>query len=538
MPPRRRRGGIQPWQDAQLKEAEDLLNSLTGAADMTTAEIQRTLRAPRLDALPPRAITRRRNVPELGGIDALRLAAGEPANIRFEWRQGALTVVGFVDAASEARAKKAGAVLDARLVSCNGVALQGKSQGQVMQRMQSTASMARQLCFAPPLTAPPPPGPQSPPAKAKRFAAEDDPAAARKRRLARAAAAANLLKAKDEPQKPFAAMEASQVDLQPQPPSLDAWLGRAPAPAVTTKVAAHADPYSTGARRRRITHEHASRVARPLIAEALKRVQRRRLETLAAVAAQRRRRGLKGRRKAAQRRYWRLYAAAVAVQSCIRGHQYRLRRLVAAVLLAQCFIRRLRARRLLRRMRAQRFRTRAEACLTAQRVLRGRRGRRVAARLRRARVGARRFFAIARVRGVPFVPSHRVVARRLLTATPAQAPGRPRARLPAVAPGHEAGEAPGRRGAALVAPFGAPVAVARDAPAVPDALPRRARAGDADAARRRVGRVARRVPEAAPRRRHPRFSGGARGGGAAAAARRQTRLLVVVVVGRLHFRRR
>ena len=100
MPPRRRRGGIQPWQDAQLKEAEDLLNSLTGAADMTTAEIQRTLRAPRLDALPPRAITRRRNVPELGGIDALRLAAGEPANIRFEWRQGALTVVGFVDAAS------------------------------------------------------------------------------------------------------------------------------------------------------------------------------------------------------------------------------------------------------------------------------------------------------------------------------------------------------------------------------------------------------------------------------------------------------
>ena len=157
MPPRRRRGGIQPWQDAQLKEAEDLLNSLTGAADMTTAEIQRTLRAPRLDALPPRAITRRRNVPELGGIDALRLAAGEPANIRFEWRQGALTVVGYVDRDAEARAKRAGAVLDARLVSCNGVALQGKSQGQVMQRMQSTAALARQLGFAPPLAAAPAP---------------------------------------------------------------------------------------------------------------------------------------------------------------------------------------------------------------------------------------------------------------------------------------------------------------------------------------------------------------------------------------------
>ena len=386
---------LQPWQDAQLKEAEDLLNSLTGAADMTTAEIQRTLRAPRLDALPPRAITRRRNVPELGGIDALRLAAGEPANIRFEWRQGALTVVGFVDVASEARAKRAGAVLDARLVSCNGVALQGKSQGQVMQRMQSTASMARQLCFAPPLTAPPPPGPQSPPAKAKRFAAEDDPAAARKRRLARAAAAANLLKAKDEPQKPFAAMELHKSTSSRSRRRSTPGSGRAPAPAVTTKAAAHADPYSTGARRRRITHEHASRVARPLIAEALKRVQRRRLETLAAVAAQRRRRGRSGRRKAAQRRYWRLYAAAVAVQSCIRGHQYRLRRLVAAVLLAQCFIRRLRALRLLRRMRAQRFRTRAEACLTEKALGAGPPR---APRRRAAAAGARRRAAVLRDR--------------------------------------------------------------------------------------------------------------------------------------------
>ena len=73
---------------------------------MTTAEIQRTLRAPRLTALPPRAITRRRNVPELGGIDETRLAAGEPANIRFLRRQGALTVVGYVNRDAEARAKK------------------------------------------------------------------------------------------------------------------------------------------------------------------------------------------------------------------------------------------------------------------------------------------------------------------------------------------------------------------------------------------------------------------------------------------------
>ena len=533
MPPRRRRGGIQhPAQDAQLKEAEDLLNSLTGAADMTTAEIQRTLRAPRLDALPPRAITRRRNVPELGGIDALRLAAGEPANIRFEWRQGALTVVGFVDAASEARAKRAGAVLDARLVSCNGVALQGKSQGQVMQRMQSTASMARQLCFAPPLTAPPPPGPQSPPAKAKRFAAEDDPAAARKRRLARAAAAANLLKAKDEPQKPFAAMEPSQVDLQPQPPSLDAWLGPGAGAGRDNKSGGARGPLLDG----RAAAAHHARAREPRRAAA----HRGGVKTCATTAARdaRGRRGAAaaarfvGRRKAAQRRYWRLYAAAVAVQSCIRGHQYRLRRLVAAVLLAQCFIRRLRARRLLRRMRAQRFRTRAEACLTAQRVLRGRRGRRVAARLRRARVGARRFFAIARVRGVPLCPfasRDRFPRRRQGV----------RARvflrwLRDTKRGKRLAAAAQRWWRLLVHRWRWRAMLRRCRTLFPVA---RARAR-ADAARRRVGRVARRVSEEAPRRRHPRFSGGARGGGAAAAARRKTRLLVVVVVGRLRFRRR
>ena len=87
-------------------------------------------------------------------------------------------------------------------------------------------------------------------------------------------------------------------------------------------------------------------------------------------------------------------------------------------------------------MRAQRFRTRAEACLTGARAAGRRRGRRVAARLRRARVGARRFFAIARVRGVPLCP----FALRRRATGPSRAGARAsRARLPAVAPGHEAG---------------------------------------------------------------------------------------------------
>ena len=143
MPPRRpRRGGIQPWQDEQVREAEELLSGLTGAS---TTELQRTLRAPRLDALPPRSDVGRprRTSPELGTAAMLRLKAGEPANIRFEWRSGALTVVGYVDAASEARARRAGAVVEAQLISCNGLALQGKGQAYVMQRMQSCTQLAR-----------------------------------------------------------------------------------------------------------------------------------------------------------------------------------------------------------------------------------------------------------------------------------------------------------------------------------------------------------------------------------------------------------
>lgn len=418
MPPRRpRRSGIQPWQDDQVREAKALLSGLTSA---TPAELQRTLRAPRLDALPPR-----RNLPELGTAAMLRLGAGEPANVRFEWQNGALTVVGYVDAASEKRARRAGAVLDAQLVSCNGLALQGKGQTFVMRRMQSCTRLTRQLGFAPPPLAEGPPAP--PPVVA-------DPAAARKKRLARAAAAAKQLRADREPtQEPFAAMAPSASGNEPQPPSLDSWLAREPYAAPpksleghprTNRGVAHTDPYSTGARRRRITHEHASRIAKPLIAEAIRRVQRRRLETLACVAWQRRRRGVLGRRKAVRTRTRRNYKAAVALQAYVRGRALRLRRLVAAVLLAQRLARRWLAKRLLRRMRARRRRTRAEACLAAQRALRGRRGRRVAARLRRARVGARRFFAIA---CVGRVPSNRRVYVRHATISRAGATGSRRA---------------------------------------------------------------------------------------------------------------
>ena len=191
-------------------------------------------------------------------------------------------------------------------------------------------------------------------------------------------------------------------------------------------------------------------------------MQRRRLETLAAVAAQRRRRGLKGRRKAAQRRYWRLYAAAVAwagvrPRAPVSIETARRRRATRAVLhpaAPGAEITKTDARAALPDAR--------EACLTAQRVLRGPRAprRRAAAAGAPARGGSS---AIARVRGVPLLSflRHQSFPRRRQAS---------RARLPAVAPGHEAREAPGRARSAGGA-FGAPVAVARDAPAVPDAFP-------------------------------------------------------------------
>jgi hypothetical protein len=80
----------------------------------------------------------------------LRLAANQPANINFEWKDGALIIVGFVDEEAEARAQEAGGVLGARLASVNGVSLQGHGRESVMRRMRSLASVARRLGFAAP----------------------------------------------------------------------------------------------------------------------------------------------------------------------------------------------------------------------------------------------------------------------------------------------------------------------------------------------------------------------------------------------------
>ena len=78
-------------------------------------------------------------IQELYGEDeeqVLRLAANQPANINFEWKDGALVVVGFVDEEAEARAHEAGGVLGARLASVNGVSLQGHGRENVMRRMR------------------------------------------------------------------------------------------------------------------------------------------------------------------------------------------------------------------------------------------------------------------------------------------------------------------------------------------------------------------------------------------------------------------
>jgi hypothetical protein len=93
-------------------------------------------------------------IQELYGEDeerVLRLAANQQANIKFEWKDGALIIVGFVDEEAEARAHEAGGVLGARLASVNGVSLQGHGRESVMRRMRSLASVARRLGFAAPV---------------------------------------------------------------------------------------------------------------------------------------------------------------------------------------------------------------------------------------------------------------------------------------------------------------------------------------------------------------------------------------------------
>ena len=89
-------------------------------------------------------------IQELYGDDeerVLRLTANQPANINFEWKDGALTIVGYVDEEAEKRAHEAGGVLGARLASVNGVSLQGHGRENVMRRMRSLASVARRLGF-------------------------------------------------------------------------------------------------------------------------------------------------------------------------------------------------------------------------------------------------------------------------------------------------------------------------------------------------------------------------------------------------------
>ena len=90
-------------------------------------------------------------IQELYGDDeeqVLRLAAGAPANIKFEWKDGALVIVGYVDEEAKTRAHVAGGVLGARLASVNGVSLQGHGRESVMRRMRDLASVARRLGFA------------------------------------------------------------------------------------------------------------------------------------------------------------------------------------------------------------------------------------------------------------------------------------------------------------------------------------------------------------------------------------------------------
>ena len=308
-----------------------------------------------------------------------------------------------------------------------------------MQRMQSTASMARLLGFAPPLiTEPPPPGPQSPPAKAKRFAADDDPAAARSGARLAPPPPREFIKGEGTNRK-SPSRRWRPAGRPPAAAAVARRLARAGAAPAVTKSAGARGPLldGRGAGASRTSTRAASRGRS--IAEALKRVQRRRLETLAAVAAQRRPARFEGPAQ----------GGAATVLAALR----RRRRGTIMHSWAPVSIETARRRRVARAVlhtaapgftappadaRARRFRTRAEAWrLTAQRVLRGRRGRRVAPR---GDVGARVLRDRARFSAslCPFASRRRATAAH---ATPAQRQG-VRALVFLLAPGHEAREAP------------------------------------------------------------------------------------------------
>ena len=89
-------------------------------------------------------------IQELYGDDeeqVLRLAAGAPANIKFEWKDGALTVVGYVDEEAEARAHEAGGVVGAARVRERRLLTRPRPR-ECDGRMRSLASVARRLGFA------------------------------------------------------------------------------------------------------------------------------------------------------------------------------------------------------------------------------------------------------------------------------------------------------------------------------------------------------------------------------------------------------
>mmetsp|Transcript_25306 Transcript_25306/g.75982 ORF Transcript_25306/g.75982 Transcript_25306/m.75982 type:complete len:748 (-) Transcript_25306:10-2253(-) len=290
-------------------------------------------------------------LPEVGpgSRPRLHLAGGESAGVRFRWvgdtQHGALVVAGYVDATAERRARNAGAAPGVTLASCNGVVLAGCSREAVLQRVAATADVPRQLGFLP-------------------------------------YAACVLYLA------PLTGDVGGSWGLCPQ---LDATRGNVWLTEERSRCEERAsnqqDPYSTAARRRRITHGVATRFVTQAVRGEVLRVMHHRLEGLAAVAVQRQQRGAAVRRTAAALLAVRHHVAGVLIQVAPYAHRSWHEAQRAAIAVVQQVARCLLAAHEMAQCRCARAAAMATMAITAQSAVRRRCARRRATWIRRTLLG-------------------------------------------------------------------------------------------------------------------------------------------------------
>uniref|UniRef100_A0A6S8ET13 Uncharacterized protein n=1 Tax=Aureoumbra lagunensis TaxID=44058 RepID=A0A6S8ET13_9STRA len=208
--------------------------------------------------------------------------------VEFRW-DGCLLVCGYSDAESEGRALIAGARIGRALVSVNGVALIGASREATLARLANLSSIPRQLGFGDPIP------PELPPTQSSQ---QDDEA-----------------QDEEEPQ------DEEIISYLPQPRS------------------AHADPFSTPARRRRITYAVATAAVRQYLRQGAVKALRQLIQRDAALKLQMLIRYWLAMVQVRQRKLQRLDTAACIIGLYFRKYQVQRYRYIHNVMRVQSQVR-------------------------------------------------------------------------------------------------------------------------------------------------------------------------------------------------------